>query len=94
MKLRKATKAKLRAVPSSVVKQASLNGNEYILLIILDGSTFVELYESNRGKFAAKLDQWTWENLDSLRAPVDCRFFIAIKDAKGRYDIEEHFIAQ
>ena len=71
-----------------------MNGNNFIMLLILDGVSFVEFYETTRGKFSAKLDQWTWENLDSLRAPVDCRFFIATKNEKGRYDIEEHFISQ
>lgn len=94
MKLKKGSKSKERTIPSGIYKHAAkLREHRFALIILLDGIPYVEISDSNRERFHAKLDSWTMANLDSLRAPVSCRFFICERPkASANFEAYEHFI--
>jgi len=61
-------------IPSSVYKAAALPENTFALLILLDGSVFVELQAKSHKALEKVLASWKAEVLPSL-ARSDVRFF-------------------
>ena len=61
-------------IPSSVYKAAALHENAFSLLILLDGSVFVELQAKSNKALEKVLVGWKAEVLPSL-ARSDVRFF-------------------
>ena len=63
-----------KSVPSSVYKAASKPENAFALLLLLDGSVFVEVKAKGTKSLETALKAWKAENLNSL-ARSDVRFF-------------------
>jgi len=61
-------------IPSSVFKAAALDENTHALLILLDGTVFVELQAKSHKALEKVLAGWKAETLPSL-ARSDVRFF-------------------
>jgi hypothetical protein len=61
-------------VPSGVVKAAASAGYPFVLLIILDGIPFAEVFAKSRKVFDANLADWKRNTLPSL-ARSNVRFF-------------------
>ncbi len=61
-------------VPSGVVKAAASAGYPFVLLIILDGIPFAEVFAKSRKVFDANLSDWKRNTLPSL-ARSNVRFF-------------------
>lgn len=61
-------------VPSGVVKAAASAGYPFILLILLDGMPFAEVFAKSRKVFDANLADWKRNTLPSL-ARSNIRFF-------------------
>jgi len=61
-------------VPSGVVKAAASSGYPFVLLIILDGIPFAEVFAKSRKVFDANLTDWKRNTLPSL-ARSNVRFF-------------------
>ena len=61
-------------VPSGVVKAAASAGYPFVLLLILDGIPYAEVFAKSRKVFDANLADWKRTTLPSL-APSNVRFF-------------------
>ena len=61
-------------IPSGVVKAAASSGYPFILLILLDGIPFAEVFAKSRKVFDANLADWKRNTLPSL-ARSEIRFF-------------------
>jgi hypothetical protein len=61
-------------VPSGVVKAASSTGYPFILILLLDGIPYAEVFAKSRKVFDANLADWKRGTLPSL-ARSNVRFF-------------------
>lgn len=61
-------------IPSGVVKAAGSAGYPYVLIILLDGLPYAEVFAKSRKVFDANLKDWQREVLPSLRRS-NVRFF-------------------
>ena len=61
-------------VPSGVVKAAASAGYPFVLLLILDGIPYAEVFAKSRKVFDANLADWKRNTLPSL-ARSNVRFF-------------------
>ncbi len=61
-------------VPSGVVKAAASSGYPFVLLLILDGIPYAEVFAKSRKVFDANLADWKRNTLPSL-ARSNVRFF-------------------
>jgi len=61
-------------VPSGVVKAAASAGYPFVLLLILDGIPYAEVFAKSRKVFDANLSDWKRNTLPSL-ARSNVRFF-------------------
>jgi len=61
-------------IPSGVVKAAAAAGYPFVLLIILDGIPYAEVFGKSRKVFDANLADWKRDTLPSL-ARSNVRYF-------------------
>jgi hypothetical protein len=61
-------------IPSGVVKAAAASGYPFILIILLDGIPYAEVFAKSRKVFDANLKDWQRDVLPSL-ARSNVRFF-------------------
>ena len=61
-------------VPSGVVKAAASSGYPFVLLLLLDGIPYAEVFAKSRKVFDANLADWKRNTLPSL-ARSNVRFF-------------------
>jgi hypothetical protein len=61
-------------IPSGIVKAAASSGYPYVLIILLDGIPYAEVFAKSRKVFDANLKDWQRNVLPSL-ARSNVRFF-------------------